>query len=141
VLTPEELAAVLEDFVACLRPGGLLLVQNRNFDAVLAERERWMNPESRREGKAEWLFLRFLDFEPGDLVTFNVVRLRREGDGSWDQRVTSTQLWPQTRAELTAALTAADFEAVTCFGDLQGAPFDVESSPNLVVTARRIVES
>ncbi len=135
-LTPEALAVTLDDFAACLRPGGLLLVQNRNFDAVLAERDRWMGPEGHREGKTEWLFLRFLDFEPSGLVTFNVVRLRREDGETWQQRVTSTPLWPQTRAELTEALGAADFGAVTCFGDLGGAAYDAESSPNLVVTAR-----
>jgi 2-polyprenyl-3-methyl-5-hydroxy-6-metoxy-1,4-benzoquinol methylase len=35
LLTPVDLAAALSDFAACLQPGGLLLVQNRNFDAVL----------------------------------------------------------------------------------------------------------
>jgi len=139
VLTPEALAVALDDFAACLRPGGLLLVQNRNFDAVLAERERWMGPEGHREGKSEWLFLRFLDFEPSGLVTFNVVRLRREDGEDWHQRVTSTPLWPQTRAELTEALHPADFEAVAWFGDLGGAAYDAESSPNLVVAARRVV--
>jgi len=139
LLTQEALVLALDGFAACLRPGGLLLIQNRNFDAVLAERDRWMGPESHREGETEWLFLRFLDFKPGGLVTFNVVRLRRKGEGNWDQRVTSTRLWPQTQADLTAALGTVGFENITCFGDLQGAPFDAQSSPNLVVTARRIV--
>jgi len=65
VLTPEALEETLADFAACLRPGGLLLIQNRNFDAVLARGQRWMEPQSHREGESEWLFLRFYDFEPG----------------------------------------------------------------------------
>jgi SAM-dependent methyltransferase len=135
-LTPESLAATLDDFAACLRPGGLLLIQNRNFDAVLRERDRWMGPQSYREGETEWLFLRFYDFGPEGLLAFNVMRLRREGGADWSQRITSTQLWPQRQEELTEALAAAGFEAITSFGDLQGAPFDAGSSPNLVVTAR-----
>jgi hypothetical protein len=137
VLTSQALAVALDDFVACLRPGGLLLVQNRNFDAVLAEQDRWMGPEGHREGESEWLFLRFLDFEPSGLVTFNVVRLRREGEEAWQQRATSTPLWPQTRDELTEALGAADFGAVSCFGNLSGAAYDAGSSPNLVIATRR----
>jgi SAM-dependent methyltransferase len=141
VLTPEGLAAALSDFAACLRPGGLLLIQNRNFDALLADRQRWMEPQSHREGETNWLFLRFYDFEPAGLLTFNLVTLRQEGATNWKQQITSTRLWPQTQSELTAALTAADFEAITCLGDLQGALFDAHDSPNLVVTARRTMRA
>jgi SAM-dependent methyltransferase len=137
VLTLADLTASLADFAACLRPGGLLLIQNRNFDAVLADHNRWMGPQSHREGETEWLFVRFYDFEPEGLLTFNVVTVQREVATDWSQRITSTRLWPQMESELTAALTAADFEAITRFGDLQGAPFDAGNSPNLVVTARR----
>ena len=32
LLTPSDLSAALADFGVCLRPGGLLLIQNRNFE-------------------------------------------------------------------------------------------------------------
>jgi hypothetical protein len=34
-------------------------------------------------------------------------------------------------------LEAAGFEKITCWGDMQGAPFDAHRSPNLVVTTTR----
>ncbi|MBN1177830.1 MAG: class I SAM-dependent methyltransferase [Anaerolineae bacterium] len=136
-LTPAELAAALSDFVACLRPGGLLLIQNRNFDAVLARRERWMEPQSHAEPDAEWLFFRFYDFMPDGTLAFNVVTLRRVGGGAWVQQVATTHLWPQRRAELEQALGAAGFGQVTCWGDLAGAPFDPAGSPNLILSALR----
>ncbi|MDP2965222.1 MAG: class I SAM-dependent methyltransferase, partial [Pelolinea sp.] len=59
-LTSEgDIRKALTDFGACLRAGGLLILQNRNFDAVMAKKERWIEPQSRREGDREWLFLRF----------------------------------------------------------------------------------
>jgi AmiR/NasT family two-component response regulator len=58
-----------------------------------------------------------------------------EGDGEWSQRVTSTELWPLRQEELAAMLEAAGFERITCWGDMQGAPFDARHSPNLVITA------
>jgi SAM-dependent methyltransferase len=137
LLTPASLAAALADFAACLRPGGLLLIQNRNFDAVLAHRERWMEPQARQEGETEWLFLRFYDFEPDGKVTFNLVTLRRERAGEWSQQVTTTRLRPLQQEELVEALDTAGFGESTCWGDMQGAPFDAEASPNLVVTAQR----
>jgi SAM-dependent methyltransferase len=137
LLTPQDLAAALADFAACLAPGGLVLIQNRNFDAVVASRERWMGPQSRREGQAEWLFLRFYDFEPGGLLAFNLITLQREGAGDWSQRVTASRLRPLVQEDLTEALGAAGFAGIACWGDMQGAPFDPQASPNLVVTARR----
>ncbi len=134
LLTPPDLAIALADFAACLRPGGLLLLQNRNFDAIMARRERWMGPQARREGEREWLFLRFYDFEPDGLLTFNVVALRRQGGGAWEQQVMTTRLRPLTRHELTTALEAAGFGDIACWGNVQGAPFDAHS-PDLVVGA------
>ncbi|MBU0703624.1 MAG: class I SAM-dependent methyltransferase [Chloroflexi bacterium] len=136
LLTPAALSSALADFAACLRPGGLLLIQNRNFDAVMARGERWMEPQSHREGKAEWLFLRFYDFEPDGTLTFNLATLRREEAGAWAQHVTSTRLRPLRQTELAAAVQEAGFDHVTCYGDMTGAPFGSTHSPNLIVTAR-----
>jgi len=137
VLTAAELNAALADFAACLRPGGLLLIQNRNFDRVLARCERWLEPQGHREGNAEWLFLRLYDFEPDGALAFHVVTLHRQGNDAWQQRVASSRLWPQRQAELVAALATAGFADVACRGNMQGAPFDPDVSPNLVITARR----
>jgi 2-polyprenyl-3-methyl-5-hydroxy-6-metoxy-1,4-benzoquinol methylase len=133
----EGLAAALTDFATCLRPGGLLLIQNRNFDAVLARRERWMGPQSHREGDAEWLFLRFYDFEQDGTLVFNVVTLRRVADDEWSQQTQSTRLRPVQRNELMSALEAAGFDEIACWGDLRGTEFDPTTSGNLVVAARR----
>jgi SAM-dependent methyltransferase len=141
LLTPSELAAALADFHACLRPGGLLLIQNRNFDAVLKQRERWMEPQSHHEGgpgsEAEWIFLRFYDYLPDGLIDFNIVTLHREGQSPWKQQVTSTTLYPLRQAELTGALEQAGFNQIFSYGGMDGSPYDVESSGNLVITARR----
>ncbi|MFM8320617.1 MAG: hypothetical protein ACKOC5_06835, partial [Chloroflexota bacterium] len=137
VLEPGGLAAALADFRACLRPGGLLLIQNRNFDQVLAQRQRWMGPEAHRAGEREWLFVRFYDFEPDGLITFNVLRLSRTGDGAWQQQPGSTRLWPQRRDDLLPHLAQAGFSEIRLYGSLSGEPFDPTSSPNLALVARR----
>jgi glycine/sarcosine N-methyltransferase len=136
LLNASDLAAALVDFAACLRPGGLLLIQNRNFDAVLQHRERWMEPQSAREGDAEWLFLRFYDYEPDGLIGFNIVTLYREGQAAWKQQITSTSLYPLRQVELVSALESAGFGQIECFGGMDGSPFDLQSSGNLVITAR-----
>ncbi len=137
VLTPQALEEAVADMAACLRPGGLLLVQNRNFDAVLARRERWMEPQAHREGETEWLFLRFYDFEGDGTLTFNVVTLRREGGAGWRQQALATRLRPLLRADLIAALAPAGLGEPAVWGDMQGTPFDADASPNLIMAGRK----
>jgi len=136
-LTADDLSDALADFAAVLRPCGLLLIQNRNFDAVLARRERFMGPEAHREGDREWLFVRFYDFNPDGTITFNMIVLHRDTEGQWSQRVEATELRPLIYSQLIASLTVAGFTDIVCYGDMQGAPFDPDRSPNLVVTARK----
>ena len=137
VLSSAELAYVLVDFAACLRPDGLLIVQNRNFNAVMAHGERWMEPQAHREETREWIFIRFYDFDPDGLITFNILTLRREEPGDWTQVAAATRLRPLLQTELSMALTAAGFKDIQSYGNMSGAPFEPEKSGNLVATALR----
>lgn len=134
---PGALEAALRDLADLLRPGGLLLLQNRNFDAVTSRQERWMEPQAHREGESEWLFQRFYDFLPSGLIQFNLITLRREGTQPWQQHVASSLLRPLTQSDLAAALPAAGFDHIQWFGGLSGEPFDAEKSGNLVVLATK----
>ncbi len=137
LLSPQDLTNALRDFAACLQPGGLLLVQNRNFDAVTAQNDRWMEPQAHCEGEKEWLFLRFYDFLPDGLIDFNVVTLTRDmAEAGWQQQVRSTRLYPLRQSEMSRALEQAGFGQVTYYGGMNGSPFDPGSSGNLVVVAR-----
>jgi len=136
-LSAEDLNAALLDFSRCLRPGGLLLVQNRNFDAVLARRARWMDPQGHDEGRVEHIFVRFYDFEPDGTLTFNMVTLHRKDTSRWQQRIGSTRLQPLRRQDLEEPLELAGFGDICYWGDMKGALFDPGHSPNLIVTARK----
>ena len=142
VLSRQDLIAALHDFAACLRPNGLALVQMRNFDAVVAQRARWMEPQSYQRGNQEWLFLRFYDYLSGpasaqELIDFNIVTLFREGQGAWTQQVTTTRLWGLQQAELNEALGEAGFGKMELYGDMAGSPYHPGTSGNLVVVARK----
>ncbi len=137
LLSRTELDQALVDFAKCLKPGGLLLIQNRNFDAVIANHERWMDPQSHTEGKVEWVFQRFYDFEPDGLLTFNMVTLKRGLQGKWTQDVVTSRLRPIMKVELILSLTEAGFKSLKLFGNMTGAHFNPEKSPNLVVLARK----
>lgn len=137
LLTSQALYAALLDFYHCLQPGGVLLIQNRNFDLVLKQRDRWMEPQSYHEEGKEWLFLRFYDYEPDGLITFNIMTLSRMTEGNWEHTITSTQLNPIQSYELVDALKVTGFEDLEYFGNMEGAPYDPEKSGNMVLRARR----
>ena len=135
-LTSEgEIRRALADFNACLRPGGLLILQNRNFDAVMAKKERWIGPQSRRDGDKEWLFLRFYDFDADGLITFNIVRLNRQGDSPWTQNISTVRLFPLMQAQLDIFLKESGFTNPRYYGIMNETAFDPAGSENLVVAA------
>lgn len=141
LISATELEKALMDMAKCLKPGGTLIIQNRNFDAVMKTRQRWMEPQSAREGDSEWLFLRFYDFEPENLIRFNILTLKREGDSPWKQFTLSTLLRPILLEELQSGLKKSGFSRISHFGDLAGSPFNADLSGNLVVMAEILGKS
>ncbi|MFC2036351.1 class I SAM-dependent methyltransferase [Chloroflexota bacterium] len=135
LLSSSAVVETVTDFATVLRPGGLLVIQNRNFDRVCAERERFMSPQSYRDGDREWLFVRFYDFYE-ETITFNMMRLRRTEQG-WKQDVQSTELRPILLDELAAALTEAGFGECVFFGSYDGSAFDAAQSGDLITIARK----
>jgi glycine/sarcosine N-methyltransferase len=135
LLTAAAVTRALADFAVVLRPGGLLVMQNRNFDRVWAERERFMPPQMHREDGQEWIFVRFYDFHPATL-TFNMLRLKR-GPAGWVQDVESTPLRPIFQRELGRGLAEAGFAHVAFYGDCEGSTFDAQKSGDLIIVANR----
>jgi glycine/sarcosine N-methyltransferase len=135
LLTESALAGALADFAAALRPGGLLVIQNRNFDRVWTARERFIGPQSYQGTEGEWLFVRFYDFHE-ETLTFNMVRLRRTEAG-WAQDVDATELRPIFRDGLAAALATVGFGDAAFCGGYDGSAFDPAQSGDLVVVAQR----
>lgn len=135
VHSSEAILDTLNDISDCLRPGGILLIQNRNFDAVMKEKKRWLGTQSHLEGDEEWLFLRFYDFDADGLITFNIIRLHRKGIGPWIEKISTTRLFPITQTVLLDLLGKTGFRDIACFGKMKNEPFDAEKSGNLVVLA------
>ena len=136
-LTSEvALKTALEDMRAVLRPRGILVVQNRNFDRVLARRERFVSPEVHSEGDQEWVFLRFYDFR-GQLLRFNVVRLYRQGYSQWTSRVEATDLRGWQHKTLRDLMSSTGLKVTHVYGSYRGEAYDPSESGDLVLIAER----
>ena len=94
-----------------------------------------MEPQTYSEGDSEWIFQRFYNFEPGGLIQFNIVTLKRTMGSTWNSAVASTHLYPQKQKELVDGLNSAGFTNVRSFGSMSGELFVPLTSGNLVLTA------
>ena len=139
LLDDSSLARCLSDFAAALRPGGTLVIQNRNYDRLLRDRQRFMPLSARQTEGEETLFLRITDYAvKGDeeLIDFTIVTLDKKA-GSWSQTVRTTPLRALRRGTLERALTEAGFMNVRASGDYDGGPCDGPDAADLVIVARR----
>jgi glycine/sarcosine N-methyltransferase len=141
LLDDESLRSCLADFAALLVPGGILVIQNRNYDRLLRERQRFMPPVSRGEGEEETLFLRITEYPPvgasaDEAIDFTLLTLRKRS-GSWSLHAQNTPLRALRRSTLESELTKAGFVSVRTYGSYALADFDAPGSSDLVIVAGR----
>ena len=150
LLDDAALAAAFSDFGRVLRPGGLLVIQNRNYDRVLRERTRFMPVAARADSEGETLFLRITDFPgaagavsnsavstaAGEAIEFTIVTLRKRA-GSWSQSARTTPLRALRRATLERALLEAGFSTARLYGSYDRAAFDAPNTGDLILIATR----
>jgi SAM-dependent methyltransferase len=130
------LDAALTDMARMLRPGGVLVVQDRNYDRVLAERVRFMPIAARGDPGGETLSIRITDFLGADRLAFTIITLRNAG-GSWSCSAKTTPLRGIERATLERSLARAGFAAVECFGSYARAAFGETGTGDLVAVAAK----
>ena len=131
-----SLAAALGDFAAVLASGGVLVIQNRNYDRVLREKARFMPLTSRADAGGETLFLRITDFLGGEALSFSIVTLKKREE-AWGQTVKTTPLRAIRRETLECALRGAGFRSVETYGSFAFAPFDEPGTGDLVAIAKK----
>ena len=112
-----------------LRPGSVLIVHNLNYDQRLKTQPRFFAAN----GSADSLVWRFADYG-AEFITFHTALFERH-DAAWSVRVNSTLQRPLLAADLDEAVCNAGFVNLRHFGALDGSPFDLEHSADLVLMA------
>jgi glycine/sarcosine N-methyltransferase len=140
LLTQDDLVAALRGMAGVLRPGGLLITQNLNYDLRWRTRPRSLALQSGVMDGREHLVWRFADYDlAAGRIAFHIAVFRRDEAG-WTVQTHTTPQRPLFQADLLAGLAAADFGAMQSFGKMAWpAPaFEPETSPDLVVVARKM---
>ena len=138
LLDDASLRTCLSDFAGLLRTGGCLVIQNRNYDRLLRERQRFMPLASRTDAEGETLFLRISAYgsahDSDESLEFILVVLKKRG-GTWTQTVQSTPLRALRRSTLESELARAGFSTVHVYGSYGFADFDSPGANDLVAIA------
>ncbi|HSN93992.1 MAG TPA: methyltransferase domain-containing protein [Anaerolineaceae bacterium] len=137
VQSQKELSQTLADFAALVKPGGIMILQSRNFDRVVKNKLRWMDPQAVDESTKHYVFFRFYDFLPNGLIQFNILTLSRGVSQDWQTELDTTLLYPTLSEQLLEEITKVGFEEVRFYGNMAGDCFDPESSSDLVVVATK----
>lgn len=135
VLTDDELEASLASMYGALKPGGILVIHNNNYDRILSTKERFMPLSSAAAGQDEYLFVRFFDFHE-EYLTFNIITLAKIR-GEWSRHVSSTKHNPMTRGYLVEKLKECGFTNISEYGGFPDVPFDKSESDNLIIIAKK----
>ncbi|MHB1166967.1 MAG: class I SAM-dependent methyltransferase [Carboxydocellales bacterium] len=135
LLKVEELEKCLQGINQVLTVGGTLVIQNRNYDKVLAEQERFMPLNTWSHEGEETLFLRFMDLGE-EVVNFNIVTMTK-CEGKWDYQVLTNPLRPILVGEMDKLLADGGWKAWQYWGDFNSRPFSATGSTDLIVVARK----
>jgi glycine/sarcosine N-methyltransferase len=136
LLSQKDLEEAVRQMRGRLRSGGILILQNLNYDMRLEKKPRFFSAD----GSSETLVWRFADYGP-DFITFHTALFRRtletgaEKKVSWTVQVNSTLQRPLRERDLDEALPRAGFENIRHYGGLDGSLFDRRKSGDLVIVA------
>lgn len=140
LLTQADLIAALRGMADVLRPAGLLVLQNLNYDLRWQRQPRWFAAQGGELDGEEVLVWRFADYDaPAGRIAFHIALFRKAATG-WQVEVHTTPQRPLFQADLAAALAEAGFMAPHWYGRMTwpGEPFEVERSPDLAAVAQKI---
>lgn len=135
---PGQLLAGLCGIAGALRPGGILLTQNLNYDLRWREKSRWFPVLSGQTPEEEVVLVKFADYE-AEFINFHAMFLsRKKQGGKWEPHVRTSRQVPLFQGRLAELLHQAGFGKLLFWGDYSKSPFDPGRSNDLLVAAEKV---
>lgn len=135
VRSAQDLKGLFQETYKSLNPGGLVVVQTRNYDFVLKHRVRFTPPTGSRNGTEETLFFRLLDFNPKSL-NLNVAKFRWH-ENRWESNVYTTEIYPHSKKELESALKSAGFGKLEFYRNYNFEDYDPNGSDLILIGQKK----
>jgi len=126
--------AAIDQFAACLRPGGRLFVQILNFAPMRAESPCVRGPRIATVDGVEYVSFRQFHFDETGADITNVTLFQ---DNGWQKRVGGGRLYAIERDEFVATCTRSGIAVDEIWGDYQRHEFDVHASNDLILVGTK----
>lgn len=125
-----------------LSPKATLIIQIKNFDRLMEEKERFINlnfsfSESGDEWEKEYAFLRFYDFRRDGLLDINIETLVSDGKAWRSYGIETNVQKPILKRNLTRLLKTLGFSKIKLLGNYKGEMYDRDKSPFLIAVCNR----
>lgn len=130
----EAAGGAIDQFSACLRPGGRLFIQVLNFAPMRGEEPCVRGPRVVKADGVEYVSFRQFNFID-DCVRVTGVTLWR--DSAWRKRAHSGRIYPVSLDEIRTWCGSAGLRVDEAWGSYARDPFDVERSVDLIIAATR----
>jgi ubiquinone/menaquinone biosynthesis C-methylase UbiE len=127
----EALQRSLKSFGRVLRPGGIIFLQNLNYDRILDAREKVQSVKETDDKT----FVRYYDYDDEGVI-FNILTIEKKPNSSV-QNHSTIRLLPLTRCDLIASLEEAGFTDIRVFGGISMNEYVANSSKDLVLLAKQ----
>lgn len=132
---PNVMEAALLEMHEALAPGGVFFTQNLNYDKRWREKTRTFPLLSGRDGEAEVILFKFADYGGGAIDFHANFIVRERPDGPWHLETRTSKQRPVFQHDLENACRLTGFKRLEQWGSYGGEPFDVKSSPDLLLAA------
>jgi glycine/sarcosine N-methyltransferase len=139
LLDQDELVAAMQGMAGVLKPGGVFVTQNLNYDLRWRTQPRFFAAQGGRLDGQDVLVWRFADYDRSTgRIAFHIA-LFRKGESDWNVHVHTTPQRPLFQSDLRDALFRAGYGEAHAYGRMSVPfePFDADQSGDLVVVARK----
>ena len=130
-----EIKKTFQEIYKCLNPGGLFVLQTRNYDHILKNRLRFIPPTFSRNGSEETLFFRLLDYGPKS-VNLNLVKYHWR-ENRWETTVQTTAIYPHFKKELEKPLKSFGFSKISCYRNFNFEDYDPNGQDLIIVAEKK----
>jgi hypothetical protein len=132
-----QLLAALRAVASVLRPGGIFLTQNLNYDSRWPKRMGHFPTLTGETPREQVMLMKAAEYHR-DYLDFHAMFLTREKPaGRWQASARTTRQIPVFQKLLTDLATEAGLGEFACWGDFARANFEPETSHDLIFAARK----
>jgi SAM-dependent methyltransferase len=138
LISDNQLLAALRGIASALRPGGIFLTQNLNYDLRCQQKVSQFPLLSGETSQEEILLVKVAEYH-ADHINFHAMFLTREKpSGQWQMHPRASRQIPLYQKVLVDVAVQAGLGDFNFWGDFARAPFTIDQSHDLILAGHKL---